>query len=298
LPPAAFNAASKQHVPLCLPGTRRDVLTQIRKWADGDGERRMYWLKGMAGTGKSTIALTIAREYYDNKRLGASFFFSRGGGGLASIQKFAATIASQLREISPQFQRQIDDAVASSRRVHDLGLYDQWEKLVLQPLSQLRQSTFSHPLVVVVDALDECNDENDVHVLIQCLAAATTIKSIQLRVFVTSRPDQLVSLGFDSISREVHLDIILHDIEQSIMDHNLHLYYKDRLENIARRSGLSRNVVSKSTIQRLVRKCDKLFIHAATVCCFIRDKGQLANDRLSLLLNARSSPIKPEKELD
>lgn len=258
----------------------------------------MYWLKGMAGTGKSTIALTIAREYYDNRRLGASFFFSRGGGDLASIQKFAATIASQLREISPEFRRRIDDAVVSSCRVHDLGLYDQWEKLVLQPLSQLGQNTFSCPLVVVVDALDECSDEDNVRVLIHCLAAATTIESIQLRVFVTSRPDQPVNLGFDSISREVHLNVILHDIEQSIVDHDLHLYYKDRLKNIARGSGLSKSVVSELTIQCLVKKSNGLFIYAATVCRFIRDGGQLASDRLSLLLDAGSSPIKPEKELD
>jgi replicative DNA helicase len=70
------------------------MLTQIMKWAKGDGERRMYWLKGMAGTGKSTIALTIACECYNDRRLGASFFFSRGGGDLALVQKFVATIAS------------------------------------------------------------------------------------------------------------------------------------------------------------------------------------------------------------
>lgn len=258
----------------------------------------MYWLKGMAGTGKSTIALTIARECYNDRRLGASFFFSRDGGDLASVQKFAATIASQLREISPELRRRIDDAVASSRRVHDLGLYDQWEKLVLQPLSQLGQKTIPYPLVVVVDALDECNNEDDVRLLIQCLAAATTIESIQLRVFVTSRPDQPINLGFDGISGEIHLDFILHDIEQSIVDHDLHMYYKDRLENIARGSGLSKSVISEPTIQCLVRKSDGLFIHAATVCRFIRDGGQLANERLSLLLDAGSSPIKPERELD
>jgi hypothetical protein len=87
-------------VATCLPDTRRDILVQIRRWADGVGGRRIYWLKGMAGTGKSTIALTIAREYSNKKRLGASFFFSRGGGDLASTRRFAATIAVQLAEVS------------------------------------------------------------------------------------------------------------------------------------------------------------------------------------------------------
>jgi hypothetical protein len=77
---ASFDAANKQHVPPCLPNTRREFLAQIRRWANGESERWIYWLKGMAGTGKSTIALTVAREYNNKKRLGASFFFSRGPG--------------------------------------------------------------------------------------------------------------------------------------------------------------------------------------------------------------------------
>jgi hypothetical protein len=82
------------------------------------------------------------------------------------------------------------------------------------------------------------------------------------------------------------------------VDHDLYLYYKDRLENTARGSDLNQNAISEPNIQRLVRKSARLFIHAATVCDFIRDGGQLASERLSLLLDAGSSPIAPEKELD
>ncbi|AEO53136.1 hypothetical protein MYCTH_2294086, partial [Thermothelomyces thermophilus ATCC 42464] len=139
----------------------------------------------MAGTGKSTIALTIAREYSDKKRLGASFF-SRGGGDLASTRKFAATVAVQLAETSPELCRHIADAAASSRRIHGLGLYDQWEKLVLQPLAQLDREALPHPLVVVVDALDECDNNDDVSLLIRCLAAAVTVEHVNLKVFVTT----------------------------------------------------------------------------------------------------------------
>ena len=94
--------------------------------------------------------------------------------------------------------------MASNRRIHNLGLYDQWEKLILQPLSQLGQNTFSLPLIIVVDALDECDNEDDVSLLIQCLAATTAVESVKLRIFVTSRPDQSINLGFDNISRKAH----------------------------------------------------------------------------------------------
>jgi hypothetical protein len=47
----------------------------------------------MAGTGKSTIARTVARKYNDRNRLGASFFFSRGGGEVSHAGKFFTSIA-------------------------------------------------------------------------------------------------------------------------------------------------------------------------------------------------------------
>ncbi|KAH8598490.1 WD40-repeat-containing domain protein [Bisporella sp. PMI_857] len=244
---AEFDAASRQHSPSCLENTRRNVLEQIEKWAYGDGKKHIYWLKGMAGTGKSTIALTVARRYAKLRRLGASFFFSRGGGDLASAGKFVITIAAQLARTSLELKKRIDDAVASNRRILDLGLYSQWEKLVLGPLAQLGKNVFPLPIVIVVDALDECdNKEDDVSLLIQCLAAATAVDNIRL----------------------------------------------------PKRFGLGDHIHSDETIQFLVRKSDRLFIHAATVCRFIHDGGQLASDRLSLLVAAGSAPTKPEKELD
>lgn len=50
----------------------------------------------MAGTGKSTIAHTVARDYFDPGRLAASLFFSRGGGDAGNASKFVATIAMQM----------------------------------------------------------------------------------------------------------------------------------------------------------------------------------------------------------
>lgn len=252
----------------------------------------------MAGTGKSTIALTVARKYHLSGRLGASFFFSRGSGDLASAGKFATTIAAQLAGISTELKKRIDNAITSNRRIRDLGLYDQWEKLVLGPLAQLDKEVFPLPIVIVIDALDECDNEHDISLLIQCLAAAVAVESIRLHIFVTSRPEQPINLAFDSVSRDMHQDFILHDIEQSIVDQDLILFYKDRLTHTAKRFGLGDCILSDDTIQFLVKKSNGLFIHAATVCRFIEAGGQVAGSRLSLLVAAGSTPTKPEKELD
>lgn len=62
---AAFNSLENQYAPMCLPNTRVELLRDIMKWADGSDDRCIFWLNGIAGTGKSTIARTIARTYYD-----------------------------------------------------------------------------------------------------------------------------------------------------------------------------------------------------------------------------------------
>ncbi|KIM95704.1 hypothetical protein OIDMADRAFT_183718 [Oidiodendron maius Zn] len=62
---APFNSYAKQHEPTCLPDTNVDLLQTIYNWADGQDERCIFWLNGLAGTGKSTIARTVARKYFD-----------------------------------------------------------------------------------------------------------------------------------------------------------------------------------------------------------------------------------------
>ncbi|KAI1328464.1 WD40-repeat-containing domain protein [Xylariaceae sp. FL0255] len=298
LPEAAFNAAAKQHTPSCLNGTRRALLQHIGEWVDDQGGKHIYWLRGMAGTGKSTITLTIARHYAQLGRLGASFFFSRGGGDVASAVKFPTAIAGQLIRAIPKLKKHVHDVMFSTPRIRETGLFEQWDKLVLKPMSLLGQGASSHPIVVVIDALDECDNEDDATSLIQCLASATLIKNVSLRVFITSRPEQPIKLGFEQISRDTHQEFVLHDIEHSVVDQDLTLYYQERLKHTAKRFSLGDHFYTDETIKILVQRSHRLFIHAATVCRFVHGGGQLAKDRLSRLVNSEHSSGDAEKELD
>lgn len=82
---APFNAYQRQHDPNCLPDTRVDLLRKIHDWADSEDSPAIFWLSGLAGTGKSTIAQTVAAQYNTKCRLAASFFFSRAGGDVRSL---------------------------------------------------------------------------------------------------------------------------------------------------------------------------------------------------------------------
>src|SRR5437667_4485535 len=69
---AAFNSRIWEHEPQCLPETRVDLLEQIMMWNTNPNSACIFWLNGMVGTGKSTIARTVARKLNEEECLGAS----------------------------------------------------------------------------------------------------------------------------------------------------------------------------------------------------------------------------------
>jgi hypothetical protein len=71
---AAYNSKDNQHE-RCLENTRVDLLREIQKWATDPYGKDVFWMSGRAGTGKSTIARTVAYELAKQGCLGASFFF-------------------------------------------------------------------------------------------------------------------------------------------------------------------------------------------------------------------------------
>ena len=60
---AAFGSFSDELEPLCHPETRIALLEEIKEWAMESGSKCIFWLNGMAGTGKSTISRTVCQKY-------------------------------------------------------------------------------------------------------------------------------------------------------------------------------------------------------------------------------------------
>jgi hypothetical protein len=170
---APFNTYQRQHEPPCLNNTRVDILHEIHTWAEGHDDRCIFWLSGLAGTGKSTIARTIARRYFEEMPLGASFFFSRGGGDVSHAGKFFTSIARQLANTVPLLNQHICDAITDNDDIANQSLQDQWQQLILRPLSKLDSNTPRSSYLIVIDALDECDSDNDIRMIVRLLAEAT-----------------------------------------------------------------------------------------------------------------------------
>jgi hypothetical protein len=117
----SFNSYAKQDLSTCLPNTRVGLLQEIYNWVDSEDERCIFWLNGLAGTGKSTIARTITRRYFEQKRLGASSFFSRGGGDVGHAGKFFTSIAVQLAHNALSFRQYISEATEEQIDIAGVG---------------------------------------------------------------------------------------------------------------------------------------------------------------------------------
>jgi hypothetical protein len=253
----------------------------------------------LAGTGKSTIARTVARKYYGQKHLGASFFFSRGGGDVGNASKFVTSIAVQLANNVPSLQKYISEAIKDRTDIASQSLRDQWRQLVLGPLSKLDDNSCRSLYVLVVDALDECENENDIRIILSLFSEARSLDLVRLQIFITSRPEVPIRQGVYQIPEAEHQDFVLHNICPAIVDHDITIFLEHELGFIGQERALGAGWPGGKVIQRLVQHASGLFIWAATACRFIREGKRFAVERLRTILEGSNSDIiVPEKHLD
>jgi hypothetical protein len=278
---APYNSYCRRHEPTCLDNTRVDVLREIHNWASEQDDRFIFWLNGLAGTGKSTIARTVAHTYNEQKRLGASFFFSRGGGDVSHAGKFVTSIAVQLASSAPTLRRYICDAISADNNIASKDLRDQWNQLIFRPLSQLIAGSVPSPFVIVIDALDECEEERDIRSILQLLAEIKNLGATRFRVFLTSRPETPVRLGFRTMLGIIHHDLVLHDVSRAAVDHDITIFLRDKFREMREEfEYLPAGWPGEDKIERLAQKADGLFIYAATVCRFINGDEQWSQQNL------------------
>ncbi|OAF60547.1 hypothetical protein VC83_03550 [Pseudogymnoascus destructans] len=290
---AEFDSHSEEHNARCYQGTRVELLRQIDTWASNRGSERIFWLNGMAGTGKSTISRTVSQTFADKGDLGASFFFKRGEGDRGHAGMFITTIATQLIQKLPSLALHVQNAIEADPGISKKALKQQFDTLVLQLLVKIQ----THPqksssIVIVIDALDECDREEDVRTIIRLFSQVKQITSIQIKFFLTSRPELPIRLGFEDISGKYE-GLALHQIPEPIikedisafLEHQLAMIREDYNKSVTQNRQLPAYWPGHTAIQSLVGMAIPLFIFATTVCRFINDRkcGQ-PKDQLAKVL--------------
>ncbi|KAH6973142.1 hypothetical protein BKA56DRAFT_493084, partial [Ilyonectria sp. MPI-CAGE-AT-0026] len=229
---ASFDSRDEEHNPTCLQNTRVDLLLRIHEWANDPDAKPLFWLNGMAGTGKSTISRTVARQFAQSEQLSGSFFFKRGEADRGSLSKFFTTIAAQLAERHPIIAPHIKSAVDANPYVAGKAAQDQFDKLILQPLGNIPPNAWrATSLVFVIDALDECDEDKDVKLIINLFSRTKELQLPKLRFLITSRPELPIRLGFNAVEG-AYQDLILHEIPHDIIEHDIAAFLEFELIKI------------------------------------------------------------------
>ena len=263
-----------------MKGTRRDIILRLEHWLNDDQQdKRVFWLNGLAGTGKSTIAQTFAEISFADGKLGASFFCSRDFGGRSNLQTIFPTLALQLAYHYLPFREELLQVLRVSPDVGQETLCSQMERLIVGPLKTTHIST-----LIIIDALDECRDEESASTILSALSRYVD-QIPHVKFFISSRPDRQIRVGFRLESFQPHIDVFkLHDVKHSTVDSDIRLFFRTQLVNIAKnRSDLNLlgDWPSPSELDVLCKKAAGHFIFASTIIKFILSEGHQPTLRLA-----------------
>jgi hypothetical protein len=226
----------------------------------------------------------VAKYFREASLLGASYFFKRGEGDRGNATKFFPTIAQQLMIRIPELKPGGLKALKDEPDLGGKSLKEQFDRLLLQPLLSL-DSTKGQVIttVIVIDALDECENDKDVRVILQLLPQLRVSTAIRVLIFLTSRDEMPITLGF--LGAGDHREVFaLHEIPEAVTEHDISLFLEDRFSKIRETRNVSKDWPGDDKIQTLVMMSVPLFISAATVCRFLEDPKWDPEQRLAELL--------------
>ncbi|KIJ52978.1 hypothetical protein M422DRAFT_133025, partial [Sphaerobolus stellatus SS14] len=139
----------------CMDGTRVSLLGDLLAWAADANSHRVCWLNGLAGTGKTTVTESFCRILAQKEMLGASFFCSRDNKARRNVRNIIPFLAKVLAHMLPCYRQELITVLSTHRGPRGLNLQDQYQYLIVEPLNTI-SGMRSEPLVLSVDALDEC----------------------------------------------------------------------------------------------------------------------------------------------
>ncbi|KAJ8091666.1 hypothetical protein PM082_020901 [Marasmius tenuissimus] len=288
----------------CIKGTREVLLRIIYDWILGKVELPIFWLSGTVGTGKSAIAMTVAKRCEEEVRLVSSFFFSRNDPKRNNPSAFVLGVARGLATTIPSMRGFIEQRISDDPEILGATLEEQFRELVLRPAQALTQHSRA-PNIIVIDGLDESGDEQTQSRILSIIQSAYhETPSFPLRFIICSRCESWIRDAFDTGP--------LHQLSQVVTlsasfepDKDILRYYRQHFQEIVESPQYAHIQFpspwpSDDDLEQLVLRACIQFAHASGVMRFIKLADRDPMDQLSLVLGHATpdSTLSPYFELD
>ncbi|PPQ85002.1 hypothetical protein CVT25_010501 [Psilocybe cyanescens] len=298
VPGAFHNSDDRRDPPKCHPHTREAVIKDIMDWViDADRKEQFCWIYGPAGSGKSSIAQTIAELCEEQGRLASSFFFARTVPGRNTYTHLIPTLAYQLALFIPDIREYMAEVIQADGLIFTRSLPTQLDTVILKPLARLTSCNCNnsdqkprkkpYPYLVIIDGLDECDGHQNQSYILSSFSSILKTTSVSLIFLVASRPEHAIRVAFNGglheHTRRLVLDKEYHPNE------DIRVYLKSKFDEIKRVHPLASSIPSDwpatSQVENIVHNASGQFIYASTVVKFIKYHRDRPTKRLDIVLN-------------
>ena len=229
-----------------LPGSRSDDIQVIADWLENP-DQVVFWMRGGAGLGKSTLAHKIVDFLHADDRLATFAFLHRG-----SPSDPATVIQSMARELGVLHPRSIPQVATAARTCTSghLSLHEYIESYLINPIHSL---SYPYPLVIVVDALDEWEHYESFLKELEHIPQPSSVK-----ILLTSRPNYSVERYLLNVTvQKYQLPPVSQAITEAYFNHHF------------AKMDWEMRKPSPMIVSNLARLADGLLIWAAMVCSYL-----------------------------
>ncbi|KAF5319160.1 hypothetical protein D9619_008785 [Psilocybe cf. subviscida] len=263
----------------CTEGTRKDILEDITRWANDTSVDcpPVFWLTGDAGSGKTTIAYTVAQHFDKLEKtrqhaiLGATFHCSRQFEETRRQVHIIPTLVYELSQKSASYchalhvMNKFDSVDKLDKQLEDL-LAGPWQQSASQRHAELP------PYLIVVDALDEIEVQGGSKFLHDILKTIQQYSLHGLKFLFTSRPDPGITALFDPfLSKALYR---LQDVPIEYIEADIVKFLQSKLPNFTAEEW-----------KDMAQLADGLFISAATIVRYLTPDPSLQVVEQRELLN-------------
>ncbi|XP_006464159.1 hypothetical protein AGABI2DRAFT_209217 [Agaricus bisporus var. bisporus H97] len=282
---AAYDSSARDPPPRCFPGTREQYIQDIIHWAlsnDDQASQPLFWMKGLAGVGKSALAQSCVELLNGLGKPCAAYFFSVNG--KMKHGSFFNTVAYQLSTIFPQYRDLVDSKIRRDNTLVDKSMASQFKTLIIEPLQDLENQgkSIGFRVPIFVDGLDECESQDAQCQIIELIASSARDGSIPLCWAFFSRPERHIEATF---GRTNVSSICYHTIlpVSRDADGEIELYLRVGFENVLRECNLPAAPgtpwPSIEDMKVLVDASSGLFVYASTILRYISHSTSLGPER-------------------